>query len=345
MHSEKCDYIILTPNLPNTNCGLGDYSALLSSIVENNLKARCVKIISAQTERAKFKSHLRSKEIHNAIVILNFSPWGYNKWGVPIWLLSLVFLSRKKHNFNLITIFHELWSSTYVDRPKFHQKLIDKAQKFLIRQLLLLSDKAITTTEEKYRHLLTLADSKNISLIGVPSNIKRSPLAHHTRNDTKLTISLFGKVETRALAISNSTDLLKHLEAQGLIGEIKIIGLHPEETTTRLLNLKIPEARINEMGFLENSEVGSALAESDLFLSPYTFKDIGKSGTIQAAITNGAVPIIQSSKNKVQIVFENDHHYPYDTITRTWINHLKLKLLKSRTSISFERAILQILND
>src|SRR5262249_1765432 len=88
---------------------------------------------------------LLSTETNARAVVLHFSGYGYQKRGVPVWLVQgLQIWSRRAGRVPLLTIFHELYAS---GRPWQSAFWVSPLQKQIMRSILKLSSAAITPTD------------------------------------------------------------------------------------------------------------------------------------------------------------------------------------------------------
>src|SRR5215813_3458376 len=129
--------------------------------VEDGWKTVCVPKRKAQMLADTVQ--LLSAETNARAVVLHFSGYGYQKRGVPVWLVQgLRIWNRRARGVPLLTIFHELYAT---GRPWQSSCWLSPLQKQIARSILNLSSLAITPTD-LYR--------KRLSRLRKDSAIKKS---------------------------------------------------------------------------------------------------------------------------------------------------------------------------
>src|SRR4051794_15255455 len=122
--------------------------------VEDDWKTVCVPQRKAQILADTIQ--LLSAETNARGVILHFSGYGYQKRGVPLWLVQgLQIWSRRAGRVPLLTIFHELYAT---GRPWQSAFWLSQVQKQIARSILSLSSAAITPTHLGSKLLSALKD-------------------------------------------------------------------------------------------------------------------------------------------------------------------------------------------
>ena len=99
-------------------------------------------------------------------VVLHFSGYGYQKRGVPLWLVErLRFWARRARTCRLLPFFHELYAS---GRPWQSSFWLSPLQKHIARSILNLSSLAITPTDLYRKRLSRFRKDSAIKITTMP---------------------------------------------------------------------------------------------------------------------------------------------------------------------------------
>src|SRR5262249_165913 len=132
--------------------------------VEDDWRTVCVPKREAQILADTVQ--LLSSETNARAVVLHFSGYGYQKRGVPVWLVQgLPIWSRRAGGGPLLTIFHWLYAT---GRPWQSALWVSPLQKQIARSILHLSSAAITTTDLHRKCLSEWRDGDAIKITAMP---------------------------------------------------------------------------------------------------------------------------------------------------------------------------------
>ena len=297
------EIVQIVPKLPPTVSGVGDYALLLARQLgdANNILTRFV-LCDTSCERAPDLDHFTVQSVHKqqrknlirqlsttgcpGTVLLHYVGYGYQKRGVPFWLLhGLKSWKRNNHKGVLIVMFHELyasgppWSSSFWTSP---------LQQRLTKSLALLADHCVTNLANSVELLLrmTHCPETKFSLLPVFSNVgemsRRTNLA--TRKPRMI---VFGSAAWRRQTYIEHRDALERACRVLEISEIVDIGPPCGD---------IPKSSRPCMvrGSLPAEQVGQEMTDARAGFFTYPAAYLGKSGIFAAYAAYGLVPITYS---------------------------------------------------
>ena len=221
-------------------------------------------------------------------VLLHFSGYGYQKRGVPLWLVNGLRRWRTRQGkIPLITIFHELYAA---GRPWESSFWLAPVQKWIARDILLLSSRAIVTTDLCGARLVqwTNNSGSGITCMSVFSNVGEPGcgLPPGARPATAVVFGLAG-VEDRIFGIYRRE--VERLVILLRVERIIDIGPRLSQSPTELAGIPvIPK------GALSHNVVSDLLKHARFGFAGYPFHGIGKSGVFAAYAAHGVVPIVLS---------------------------------------------------
>ena len=132
--------------------------------VEDDWKTVCVPKRKAQVLADTLR--LLSAETNARAVILHFSGYGYQKRGVPVWLVQgLRIWNRRAGRVPLLTIFHELYAT---GRPSQSAFWLSPLQREIARSILNLSSAAITPIDLCSKRLREWRDGDTTKITAIP---------------------------------------------------------------------------------------------------------------------------------------------------------------------------------
>jgi hypothetical protein len=256
--------------------------------VEDEWKTVCVPKRQAQILADTVQ--LLSAETNARAVVLHFSGYGYQKRGVPLWLVQgLRIWSRRAGNVPLFTIFHELYAT---GRPWQSSFWVSPLQKQVARSILKLSSAAITPTDLYRKQLSEWHDGRSIEVRAMPvfSNVGEPGLssAPRTRSAAAVVFGLAG-VEDRLFGIYRP-DLERIIAALGIE---KIFDIGPRFSSVPATLAGVP---VISKGVLPQGAVSELLQRARFGFVAYPLDFIGKSGVFAAYAAHGVVPIVLSDR-------------------------------------------------
>lgn len=227
-------------------------------------------------------------------ILLHFTGYGYQKRGLPLWLVSgLKDTRRRAPNVQLITIFHELYAT---GRPWQSAFWLSPVQKQIARSILRLSSAAITPTNLGRKRLLewlTAGCGKTITAMPVFSNVGEPGPGLHplARAATAVVFGLTG-VEDRLFGTYRS-DLERIVTTLGIKS---ILDIGPRASP---LPSALAGASIVSKGALPQAAVSELLHQARFGFIAYPVDVIGKSGVFAAYAAHGVVPIVLSDADRL----------------------------------------------
>jgi len=299
--------------------GLGDYARLLGDQLQQDYGVRSRYVVGdphwrcggdqlpggvsyevsavGRQDAAKLQQHIRDA----SVVILHYVGYGYQSRGVPFWINQA--MRRWKESGSqrrLIVVFHELWAS---GPPWKSECYLGWIQRRLVADLHRLADAALTSGTLGLRRLERIRPG-HTTVHPVPSGISMSNAEQRTWHQagTPVTLALFGLPSQREISARKHLKLVMELRRQGLLASVNVIGkdAHSGDRPSRdieLLGEVLNRSQVRAVPDASSELAGRTLAESDLLLSFYPSRWLGKSGSVMAALANGAVPVLPEGKD------------------------------------------------
>jgi hypothetical protein len=256
--------------------------------VEDDWKTVCVTKRHAQTLADTVQS--LSAETNARAVVLHFSGYGYQKRGVPVWLVQgLRIWSRRTNRMPLVTIFHELYAT---GRPWQSSFWLSPLQKQIARSILNLSSTAITTTDLYSKRLSEWRDGRAIKITAMPvfSNVGEPGcgFAPCTRNATAVVFGHAG-VEDHLFGTYR-------LQTERIISALGIETIFDVGPRLSPMPRTFAGALVISKGVLPQRDVSELLQRMRFGFVVYPLNFISKSGVFGAYAAHGVVPIVFSEK-------------------------------------------------
>jgi hypothetical protein len=223
-------------------------------------------------------------------VVLHFSGYGYQKRGVPFWLVQgLRIWSRRTVRVPLFAILHELYAT---GRPWHSSFWLCPFQKRIARNVLNLSSAAITPTDLYRKRLSEWRDGSAIKITAMPvfsgvgePGCGSPPCA---RTPTAVVFGLAG-VEDRLFG-TYRPEMERIISALGIE---KIFDVGPRLFSIPRTLAGVP---VISKGALPQQAVSELLHNARFGFLAYPLDFVGKSGVFAAYAAHGAVPIVLSDK-------------------------------------------------
>jgi hypothetical protein len=233
---------------------------------------------------------LLSTETNARAVVLHSSGYGYQKRGVPVWLVQgLQIWSRRAGRVPLLTIFHELYAT---GRPWQSAFWVSPLQKQIARRILKLSSAAITPTDLYRKRLSEWRDGNTIKITAMPvfSNVGEPGCgcASCTRTAAAVVFGLAG-VEDRIFGIYRS-------EVERIISALGIEKIFDVGPRLSAMPGTLAGAPVISKGVLPQGAVSELLQRARFGFVAYPVDFIGKSTVFAAYAAHGVVPIVISEK-------------------------------------------------
>lgn len=216
-------------------------------------------------------------------VILQMSGYGFEKRGVPLWLVQEL-KKRRRHMKALGIYFHELyafgapWSSSFWLSP---------IQRLIARRLVEMSDFWMTNRDGSAQWLERFSGDKPHAVLPVFSNVGELKALPQLRSPKLI---VFGSAALRQLTYQAAGAKLFALARSASL-EIHDIGA---PITDRHLADKLNTSGVVLRGRLDVKEVSRAMADAMFGLLAYPVEYVAKSGIFAAYCAHGVCPILMS---------------------------------------------------
>ncbi len=250
------------------------------------------------------------RETKAKAVLLHVSGYGYQKRGVPFWLLrGIKGWRRVQPRTRLVGIFHELYATGHVRNSSFW---LSRAQRYVTSELWRLCDHGLTTNDAYFRELAAWrrAEENRLTVLPVSSNVGE-PDALVPLLDRPLQMAVFGgsgveervysgRVFEQSAAIANA------------LGIENVLDIGPRCTR---VPPRLGRAVINSVGRLPRRSVSRYLLACRYGLLNYDVGRLGKSGVFAAYAAHGVVPICIGSRAAPTDELEEGRHFlrwPFD---------------------------------
>ncbi len=231
-------------------------------------------------------------------VYLQYSGYGYSRYGAPMWMLRALKSKRVKIK-KLGVFFHELFAFKAPWRSAFWYS---PAQRMVSRGIANLSDGWFTNRGVAAHYLDKWAASGRRGVLPVFSNVGE-PTKYEVERHSR--IVLFGSPPLRERSYKKAGDaLFKWARTHELV--IHDIG---SEVKNDSLRADLEKGGVICHGRLDATEVGSILDKSMFGLISYEIDKISKSGVFAAFCAHGVCPVVFSDKIKNSDLLSLGKHY------------------------------------
>ncbi len=269
---------ILSPELPPTIGGLADYTAHL---IANWPGAQEFDVMIPRRET--FRANLPTQ---NGTVLLQYSAYGFDRYGYPRWLLDALLDWKRKSDGRLCVMFHEIWTFWPWWNKNF---VIQMFHRRAITRLLRAADAVFTTTASQADYLSRLAPGCNVRVLPVGANVV--PTAAPPTSRERGMAVLFGMQGTRVRALRETAGDWRALVPSGRIERIVAVGggtlnaLDAEEKA--LLEALQLRSGFRQLGAKNAREVSAILASAEFGIAAQDPLSYTKSGTFMAYAAHG----------------------------------------------------------
>jgi hypothetical protein len=239
-----------------------------------------------------------------AAVVLHVSGYGYQKRGVPVWLLEGLRTWRKAEpSCRLFAIFHELFATGRIWNSSFW---LSNAQKYVTRSIWDLCDGALATTSlySKQLALWRLNMKPALHTMPVFSNVGEPKFVAPTEQ-RPANIAVFGQAGIERIVYADSDDGLWASLAESL-GVLNIIDIG-------VRNFPVPgrlgQIPITALGQLSPESVSERLISCRFGLLRYDVGRLEKSGVFAAYAAHGVIPVCVGSEATPSSGLEEGKHF------------------------------------
>ena len=285
---------ILSPAFPSAINGLGDYSNMLGLEIKRQLPATEIYYLGLpQIEQVNLVNYFTIKTNDNSlcksisenlidVLFINYSNYGYQKKGIPVWLIKQVALLQKK-GIKIITFFHEVYASGKVWQSVFW---LHQLQKKLFRSLYHLSDAAFCSNQRVLTIIQSETEDKGEKAknIGLFSNITEPDILIPWVERKRVAV-VFGSYGRRKLVYDKILAINSFCKQNNIDS---IIDIGCGEFNTQWQQIQVP---VTPKGLLSNTEIATILRNVQFGFIDYATSLLGKSGIFAAYAAYGIVPI------------------------------------------------------
>jgi hypothetical protein len=288
---------IITPELPPMSGGVGDYTAQLirhwgheqefDFVIPKHSGAPLEtfgrhNVREVTPDRVAFEAQLSG----TAAVLLQYSAYGFSRYGYPRWLIDGLVEWKRKAGTRLCVMFHEIWTFWPWWNKNFAIQLLHRRA---IRRLLDAADVVVTSTRSQADYLSNLTGGVRVGVLPVGSNIIPDKSSSELRE--RGTAVLFGMQATRLRALSEMATELRELAAVGRLTRIITLGAgnsagRNTEERSLLESFHLPEG-FEQLGEKSAGEISASLATAEFGIAAQDPLSYTKSGTFMAYAAHG----------------------------------------------------------
>lgn len=270
--------------IPPGTGGVRDYASMLADPL-----GAPVRELSPQTD---------TREWSGDMLLLHFSGYGFQKRGVPTWLLAE--MKRLRSRFKVFgVVFHELYA---VGPPWGSAFWLSGIQKRIARDLLDQSDFWLTNREIAARWLCAHNARAPHRVLPVFSNVGE-PEVFDNERDASIVVFGTGPIRSQAYAFGDG-EIFRFAKRHQL--RIHDIGKPIQDAT---MANALAEAGVVRHGMLSSEAVSQALSTARFGAVCYAAEHVGKSGIFAAYAAHGTCPILLSNKVAAHDGMQPNVHY------------------------------------
>jgi len=270
--------------IPSGTGGVRDYASLLGT----PLQAPLLELTDATD----------TSSLSGEVLLLHFSGYGFQKRGVPLWLVERIRSLRGRFKAVGI-IFHELFAS---GPPWSSAFWLHGYQKRIAKQLLMLSDFWLTNREASARWLLDQSQTKPHRVLPVFSNVGE-PTSIGTERQARLVVFGSSSVRVKVYEWADG-EVFRCAKRNGL--EIHDIGPPFQDSS---LSQRLAQEGVVAHGKLSAEMVSLALSGASYGALVYPADCASKSGVFAAYCAHGTCPILLADKYDTCDGLRADVHY------------------------------------
>lgn len=321
----KTRLIHITPELPPTVGGIADYTAILSQrLVE--VSDRAVEPVLVSAGKAsdelpdvdfEYVDHggtysaealcatikqLTSEASGPAVILLQYSGYGYAPRGAPLWLLRALQQVCEEEGVPLITMFHEVRARDW--RPWTSTFWLSPVQTYVARGLTRLSRALMTNHETAAQRLRTFTSSEMpVRVYPVFSNIGEPECATPAEDRSNEAV-VFGGEGMKSALYDTHRDVLAAWLSKNKVDKIVDVGRVPSSKDVRL------PADIEWRGIQPQSAISALLRDARFGILHYPAAYITKSGIMAAYMAHGTAPVVVVPQPEGGALTPNVHYIP-----------------------------------
>lgn len=279
------DILHVVTALPPLVCGVGDYGFCVNENM-GQISGTFPRLFAPKASESSGQKaiHLERALDQTEAVILEYSIYAYQRYGIPGWLLRT--LSRWKASGSgkrVVTVFHELYAFGKIWSTAFWTSA---PQRYVSRGIAELSEGGITTTHRQADILRAWNTRIRLEVLSVPSNVGELPFEQIGR-EREIPLVVFGQKGTRKRAYSGNETSWANIRRWMPNAVIHDVG-----PPTGLAISELTGLRCIQHGHRFAQEVTSILGSSQFGILDYSDSTLDKSGVFAAFCAHGVVPIV-----------------------------------------------------
>jgi hypothetical protein len=224
-------------------------------------------------------------------------------------------LSRwKSVDKRLVTVFHELYA---VGKPWSTAFWTSPPQRYVARQLALLSDAMFTTTDRQAEILRSWDAKREVLVLPVPSNVGE-PSELRGAEAREIELIVFGLAGTRRRVYLHNDENWTHLRT--VMGNVTIHDIGPP--------VNLPVTELTGLPYIEHGQVpapvlSAMLGNARWGMIDYYQSTLEKSGVFAAYCAHGVVPIVLRHSTPPNSTLKEGRHF---------LTPFRCELIHERTS-------------
>lgn len=302
----------IVPRAPGNRDGVGDYSRQLAAWLEKKYGAKTIFIAAQAHLLGRLPGDLRVlsplrqmvdqlKTSEADAVILHYVNYGYDRWGIPLWLPPA--LARIRGPRRLLTIFHELYA---IGSPCQSAFWLRPLQIRTARRIAQISDLGLVSSQAQGEELARLSPLTPVRIRPVFSNLGEPELtAAKIENRDPFRWVICGGSELIRRSVSSFLQAMEVIAAPYRPRELWVIGGNHQGEVARILGgLKsIKTCYRSNVSVAEASEIlaGCAFGWIDYFVQPYLpLSMILKSSVFAALCAHGVISVFPRSGRVIE---------------------------------------------
>ena len=288
------ELVVISPEIAPGSGGLADYTLRVLEQWRGMFPARVIipengRAVPAMEDDLRVESVKRDAPSLRATlpasggkVLVQYSAYGYDRFGYPRWLLRALSEWKEQSGGVLVLMFHEIWTFWPVLNKNY---VVQQLHRRDIRTILGKADAVFTSTSSQAEHLRNLEPGCSVEVLPVGSNIQPLQIPAPTRRSDVAV--LFGLAGTRVRTLQAMRGDLQALVARGRIRKIITAGAgdgEPEQALLAELNLS---EGFEQRGAVSQSEISATLLSASFGISDQDELSLTKSGTFMAYANHG----------------------------------------------------------
>jgi hypothetical protein len=259
------------------------------------------------TALAQAIERLAAEADGRAVVLLEYSGYGYSANGAPRWLVNGLHRVCGKGSLPLITIFHELYASEY--RPWKRNFWTAPFQHYVTRRLAGLSAGLVSNRDDTAQWLRRRVDGTPVRMCPSFSNVGEPDRLPSYEERAAYAVH-FGGAEKKTQLYREWGPALKRILQRANVERIVDIG--PTVPAGSLSEVSLP---VEGKGILSIEEVSAYLQNASLGLLNYPLHCLKKSGIWASYAAHGVPTLLSAEKMKVDELRVGEHFLLLDETT------------------------------